>query len=156
MLIVLCYYVILGVVVLSVFTNALFNVNMSQLIDYFTCEARGIPSHNTECENKLKIIQATDKPILISLAIVVLGLLPLVNLVYVLKFSELRRKIKTYSQTRYVRCIQNEANKSAAADYIPYNEYKDTTLHCDMITPQDNTHNTDPLLTSQINNDLRT
>ena len=150
-LIVLCYYIILGAAVLSIFTVALVNVNISKLSEYFSCEARGLPPPNTNisgCQEKLKAIKSTDNPILISLAIVILGFLPVVNLVYVIKFSELKRKIKTYSQTRYVHYVQKEANKSAASRYIPYNEHRDSvTLH-------DTTLHTEPLLTSQMNNDL--
>lgn len=157
-LIVLCYYIILGAAVLSIFTVALVNVNISKLIEYFSCEARGLPPPNTNisgCQEELKAIQSTDNPIPISLAIVILGFLPVVNLVYVVKLSELKRKIKTYSQTRYVRYIQKEANKSAASRYIPYNEHRGTTLKCDSVTLHDNTLHTEPLLTSQMNNDLR-
>ena len=154
----LCYYIILGAAVLSIFTNALVKINVKQLIDYFSCEARGLPLSNTNisgCQAQLKDIQSTDSPIPISLAIVILGFLPVVNLVYIIKFSELRSKLKTYSQTRYVHYVQKEANKSAASRYIPYKEHMDTTLQCDSATLPDNTLHTEPLLTSQLNNDLR-
>jgi hypothetical protein len=156
-LIVLCYYIILGAAVLSIFSFALFNINTKQLIAYFTCEARGKPAPNTnvsECEKLLKAIQSTDNPIPISLAIVVLGFLPVVNLVYIVKFSDLKRKLKTYSQTRYVHYVEKETNKSAASRYIPY-KHRDSTLQCDSVTLRDNTLHTEPLLTSQMNNDLR-
>ena len=157
-LVVLCYYIVLGTAVLTIFTFALFNINTKQLIDYFTCEARGRLAPNTnvsECEKQLKIIQSTDNPIPISLAIVILGFLPVVNLVYIVKFSHLKRKLKTYSQTRYVHYIKKEANRSSASRYIPYNEHRDTTLQCGSVTIYDNTLHTEPLLTSQMNNDLR-
>ena len=155
-LIVLCYYIILGAVVLSIFTFALFNINTKKLFDYFTCEANGISTSNTTCDEQLKAIRSTDNPIGISIAIVILGFLPVVNLVYVVKFSDLKRKVKTYTQTRYVHYVQKEANKSTASRYIPYNKHRDTTLQCDSVTQCDNTLHTEPLLTSQKNNDLRT
>ncbi len=157
-LIVLCYYVILGAAVLSIFTFALFNINIKQLVAYFTCEARGKSASNTnfsECEKQLKAIQSTDNPIPISLAIVVLGFLPVVNLVYIVKCSDLKRKLKTYSQTRYIHYIEKEANESTASRYIPYNKHRDSTLQYDSVTLHDNTLHTEPLLTSQMNNDLR-
>lgn len=153
----LCYYIVLGAAVLSIFTIALFNIDVSKLIDYFSCEARGLPPNTnvSECEKQLKTIQSTNNPIPISLAIVILGFLPVVNLVYIVKFRELKRKIKTYSQVRYVHHIQEEASKSAASRYIPYNEHKETTLQCHSVTLHDNTLHSEPLLTSQMNNDFR-
>lgn len=158
-IIVLCYYIVLGAAVLSIFTYALVKINVKKLIDYFSCEARGqlpLPITNTsECQHLLNTIQSTDNPISISLAIVILGFLPVVNLVYVIKFSELKNKIKTYSETRYVHYVQKEANKSAASHYIPYKEHRDTNLQCESVTIPDNNLHTEPLLTSQMNNDLR-
>ena len=157
-LIVLCYYILLGAVVLSIFTTALLRININELKSYFSCEAKGLPPPNANssgCEKQLKSISSSDNPILISLAIVILGFLPVVNLVYVIKFSELKSKIKTYSQTRYVHYVQKEAEKSAASRYVPYNQHRDTTLQCDSMTLHDNTFHTEPLLTSQMNNDLR-
>ena len=157
MLIVLCYYIILGAAVLSIFTIALMNINIQALLAYFACEARGLPppsSNNSGCEKELVAIQSTDNPIGISVAIVFLGFLPVVNLVYVIRCSELKSKIRIYSQTRYVHYVQKEADKAAASCYVPYNEHRDTALQCDSMTVRDTFH-TEPLLTSQMNNDLR-
>ena len=157
MLIVLCYYVIIGAAVLSIFTNALVKIDLKALREYFSCEAKGLPppsSNISNCETEKSTILETVNPIPNAVAILILGFLPVVNLVYVVKFSELKSKIKTYSQTRYVQYVQKAAERSTTTRYVPY-RHRNTTLQCGSMTIRDNTLNTEPLITSQMNKDLR-
>ena len=150
-LVVLCYYVILGVAVLTIFTRGLFDINEEVIKNYFICESKGLLP-NLSCQRS-KLEAALD-PTPTSIAIVIIGFLPAVNLVYVVKFSELKRKLKTYSQTGQVQHIQKEAN--GAPHYIPYvaNYERKSTLHHSPRTVHTNTVNTEPLITSQMNSDL--
>ena len=157
-LIVLSYYIILGAAVLTVFTIALVNLNIKIFLEYFACESKGLPppdSNVTRCEKEMVAIRKTLDPIAISVAIIILGVLPVVNLIYVVKLSELKSKIKTYTQTRYVQYIQKEPDRSSSTRYVPYNEHRNTILHCESMTIHDTTVNTEPLVTSQMNKDLR-
>ena len=158
MLIVLCYYIILGAAVLSIFTNALIKINAKALMDYFSCERNGLPppnSNTSSCEKEKHTIQEAIDPIPSTVAIVILGFLPVVNLVYVVKLSELRSKIKTYYQTRYVQYVQTKEEKPTTTRYVPYNEHRNMTVQCDSMTIHANTLSTEPLITSHINKDLR-
>lgn len=157
-LIVLCYYIILGAAVLSIFTNVLIKVNINAFIDYFSCERNGLPPPNSKisnCEKEKNTIQESVDPIPSAVAIVILGFLPVVNLVYVVNLSELRSKIKTCSQTRYVQYVQKKEERSTTTHYVPYNKHRNTTLQCDSMTIHANTISTEPLITSHINKDLR-
>ena len=155
--IILCYYIILGAAVLTIFTIALINLNEKALLDYFTCEGKGVSPYNSNtsssCTHQKNSIQATVNPIPSSVAIVILGFLPAVNLVYVVKFSDLKWKLKTYSQNRQVQYVQKEVN--SATRYVTYNKHKNTTLQHGTLTVHTKTVNTEPLITSQMNNDLR-
>ena len=159
MLIVLCYYIILGAAVLSIFTNALIKINIKALTEYFFCEKNGLPPPNSNissCEKEKNSIQESVDPIPSTVGIVILGFLPVVNLVYVVKISELRSKIKTYSQTRHVQYVEKKAERSTTSRYVPYNEHKNMTLQCSSMAIHANILSTEPLIASHINKDLRT
>ena len=132
-LLVLCYYVILGTAVLTIFTIDLTDIytHKSVLLQYFACEGKGLlPSSNvSRCAMLEKSIHTSFNPIPTSVAIVILGFLPAVNLVYVVKLSDLKTKLKTYSQIRQIQYVQKEA--SGASRYVPYNvnnEHMSTAL----------------------------
>lgn len=156
-IIVLCYYVILGTAVLTIFTVALVNLNPRVFLDYFACERQGLPPLNsniTTCEEPLLAIKKVIDPISSTAAIVILGFLPVVNLVYVVKLRDLKNKIKTYSQTRFVHHVQKEPQRSAI-HYVPYNEHRNTILSCNSMTVRNNNITTKTMVTSHMNKDLR-
>ena len=130
-LLVLFYYVIMGVAVLTVFTHDLIMLDRDALENYFSCESAGhlTVSNTTMCLKEKQKINHTIGPVLTAISMASFGFLPAVNLVYVLKFRHLKRKIKTYSHTRYLQYIRRGAGR--VGRYIPYliNEHKSASLH---------------------------
>jgi hypothetical protein len=98
-LIILCYYLVLGAAVLTIFTHDLSNLNKkSMILQYFKCESMGmLHTNDSICFHSTQSIQKLLNPIPTTIATIILGFLPVVNLVYVIKF---KNKIKTYSQIR--------------------------------------------------------
>ena len=158
-LIVLCYYVILGTAVLIIFTIALldFRSFFENLKDLIACEIVGLPPNSTTsaCTRELENVRRLVEPYPTTIAIVILGFLPAVNLVYVVKVKELKNKL-TCSQTRQVQYVPKES--SGSSRYIPYKVHQEpisTTLRHGSLLVRTNTVNTEPLGSSQMNNDLR-
>ena len=87
-LVILCYYVILGAVALTTFTITIGSVERltNELEQYFLCEAVGPedPCDRSEFEK-------LTHPELIGLSYVLLGLLPAVNLFFVINVNELKQ-----------------------------------------------------------------
>lgn len=143
-LLVLCYYVIIGAAVVTVFTYDFFDVNdPDTFAKYFCCEFWGLMpnSNKSRCADWEKSFRDKQNPFSSACAIAFLGFLPVVNLVYVVKFSDLKSKMKKYSQTRYIQYIQKGANR--AGHYL-FNDRKRSTLSR---TPHTNNVNTEPLIT---------
>ncbi len=99
-LIILCYYILLGVFALATFTHAVRRLDnrANNYGKYFLCESTGIDPDNPEgCE--------LGTPVTISILLicsnVLLGLLPAVNLTYAVNGRKLKQffdqKIKTYA-----------------------------------------------------------
>ena len=159
-LIVLGYYVILGTAVLTIFTKALINLEdfLEKLLTLIDCESKGTPLGSAEsvCAQQRIDLQKFDDPYPTTIAIVILGLLPAVNLIYIVKLKELKNKL-TCSQTRQVQYIQKESSRSIR--YVPYKVHQEpisTTLRHGSLLVHTRTANTEPLVTSsQANNDLR-
>ena len=159
-LIVLCYYVLLGTAVLTIFTKALIDLQnfLEKFFVLIDCESQGTPLDSAEslCTQQRTDLQRFDNPYPTTIAIVILGLLPAVNLVYIVKFNELKNKL-TCSQTRQVQYIQKESSRSTR--YIPYKVHQEpisTTLRHGSLIVNTRTANTEPLASSsQANNDLR-
>ena len=130
-LLVLFYYVIMGAAVLTIFTHDLIVLDRDALERYFSCESAGhlAVSNTTMCSKEKQNIEHTTGPVLTAISTAFFGLLPAVNLVYVLKFRHLKRKIKTYSHTRYLQYIRRGAGR--VGRYIPYlnNEHKTASLN---------------------------
>ena len=143
-LLVLCYYVIIGAAVVTVFTYDLFIVNDPEtFMKYFCCEFGGlVPNSNkSRCTDLEKSLHHSMNPFSTACAVVFLGFLPVVNLVYVVKLSDLKSKMKTYSQTRYIRYIQKGASR--AGRHL-FSDHKKTTLSH---APLTNNINSEPLIT---------
>ena len=156
-LLVLFYYGIIGAVVLTIFTHNLFVVSTSRdvFLKYFSCEEDGLLPHSNKsrCSHLESRIQGIMNPVPTTVVVVILALLPAVNMVYVVSFADLKQKMKTYSQTRYVQYLQRGANR--AGRYIPYliNEWKSTTFRRGSHKTHTNSFTTEPLITPQVNPD---
>ena len=156
MLIVLGYYVLIGTAVLTIFTLAL--ATLEDLIDRLAalieCEYNGIPFNTSDpyCTDEMEELMQFDDPYPSIIAIVFLGLLPAVNLVYVIKVKEIVKKFKC-CQTRQVQYVPKESSRSSR--YVPYKEPISTTLRHGSLIIHKKTAHTEPLISSQSNNDLR-
>lgn len=154
-LLVLFYYGIIGAVVLTIFTHNLIVIRSNVLLKYFSCEEDGLLPHSNKsrCSHLESHIQRTMNPVSNAVVVVILALLPAVNMVYVVSFADLKQKMKTYSQTRYVQYLQRGANR--AGRYIPYliNEWKSTTFRRGSHKTHTNSFTTEPLITPQVNPD---
>ena len=147
MLIVLCYYVLLGAAVLTIFTMALteFQDLVDRVLSLIACPTAGTLA--STCNN-IKL----SNPYPSTVAIVILGFLPTINFIYVVKIKELKNKLKC-CQTRRVQYVPKESSRSSR--YIPYvvnREPISTTLRHGSLTVHTKTA---PLISSLSNNDLR-
>ena len=155
MLLVLCYYVLLGTAVITVFTYAL--IGLQNYSDEFRslleCERVGLPLNTSvsTCTKETEKIRNSVIPYPTTLAIVMLGILPAVNLVYIVKCRELRSKLRCH-RTRQTQYTQHQSNCSR---YVPYAVHKHTISCHDSLRVQTETANTNTQFTSQMNNDLR-
>ncbi len=159
-LIILCYYVLLGAAVLTIFTKALIDLQnfLERFFTLIDCESKGTPLGSAEslCAQQRIDLQKIDNPYPTTVAIVFLGLLPAVNLIYIVKLKELKNKLTCF-QTRQVQYIQKESSRSTR--YVPYkvqHEPISTTLRHGSLTVHTRNANTEPLASSsRANNDLR-
>ena len=118
------------------------------ILKYFNCESMGmLHSNDSICLHTEQSIQKLFSPIPTTIATVILGFLPVVNLVYVTKFSVCKSKIKTYSQIRYMQYIskgrKSGGHKSHYTLNVNYDHKTSTLLH------DSQTSNTEILITPQ-------
>lgn len=158
-LIVILYYVFLGGAVLTVFTIALIDnqESFSKFIALVQCESEGLPFNSSKsilCTSELQDLQRVAKPYPTAIALTVLGFLPVVNLVYIVKIKEILNKLKC-CQTRQVQYVQRESSRSDR--YVPYQDHHEpkSTLNHGSLMVHTRTVNTEPLISSLISNDLR-
>ena len=157
MLLVLCYYVLLGTAVIIVFTHAL--ISLQEYSDEFRslleCERVGLPLNTSvsTCTKETEKIRSSVIPYPTTLAIVMLGILPAVNLVYIVKCRELRSKLRCH-RTRQTQYTYTQ-NQSKCSRYVPYAVHKHTISCHDSLRVQTETANKNTPFTSQMNNDLR-
>ena len=149
-LIVILYYVFLGSAVLTVFTIALTDNQQffNKFFTLLTCERDGLPFNSSKpikCTFELQDLQRVVKPYPTSIALSVLGFLPLVNLVYIVKIKEILNKFKC-CQTRQVQYIQRESSRSGR--YVPYQVHHEpkSTFHHGSLMAHTRTVNTEPLI----------
>lgn len=160
MLLVLVYYVVLGAAVLTIFTMALISLHdfVEKFFSYIACESRGIQPGSAEssCTEELQDLRRSDNPYPTMIAIMALGFLPAVNLLYIVEVKELVNKLKCCRTTRKVQYVDRESSRSSR--YIPYQVQREpisTTLRHGSLTVQTRTVNTEPLISSESNNNLR-
>ncbi len=105
MLSILMYYILLGAVVLTILTNSLLDLEefKKAVTAYFTCEATGIQisdiddnmmhmENNSQCEEEREEFKGLLNPIPTTIAFTILGLYPLMNLLYTVNVKELKKK----------------------------------------------------------------
>ncbi len=109
-LLILGYYLILGAVVLTILTNSLNSVTefRRELEKYFKCES--FPKGNNTCDSHN--IESLVNPIPTTIAFVVLGFYPVINLVFTINIKEIREKV--CGEKRKVEVV------SPANHYVPY------------------------------------
>ena len=89
-LIIFCYYIVLGTFALITFTLATKNGDRfsSEVVGYFTCELRGIDS-DKPCDRSR--FEALSHPVLNCISFILLGIFPGINLIFVVNVEELKR-----------------------------------------------------------------
>lgn len=92
-LVIITYHLILGVAVLTIFTNSILEVAgyTTSAFEYFRCENNGVSSNGTSmCTRERSDVEGQVNPIPTTIAFVLLGLYPMINLVYTINVKELR------------------------------------------------------------------
>ena len=89
-LIIFCYYVILGVIALTALTLASKNGDRfsEEVTGYFKCELRGVVPEDP-CDRSR--YQALLYPVLNCLSFILLGIFPAINLVFAVNIEELKQ-----------------------------------------------------------------
>jgi len=96
-LIIFCYYVLLGVIALTSFTvftrnGALFG---DAVADYWQCEITGVDPENS-CDRLKDSFEALTYPGLTSVSYILLGIFPAVNLIFAVNIKEIKQKFNTW------------------------------------------------------------
>ena len=101
-LIIICYYVLLGVVALTAFTqNLRTNTEFAdELRKYFVCESKGIDPNSPEACDRSGF-ERHQMPALTALAFILLALFPAVNLIFAVNSRELKQFCSHFSRTRF-------------------------------------------------------
>lgn len=107
LLIVFCYYVLLAAIALTTFTLSIKDTSeiTEHLINYFSCERDG---HNSSNPCSRSELEALNNPTLTTLSYVLLGLFPVVNLVYAVNIDELKV---------YLQCLRKKSKFSNSNDF---------------------------------------
>ena len=95
-LIILCYYILLGVVALSGFTVTTRNGTLfaNAIAAYWRCESAGLNSENS-CDGLRDSLRQLANPGLTSASYILLGIFPAVNLIFAVNVKEIKQKFKT-------------------------------------------------------------
>ena len=96
-LIIFCYYVLLGVIALTTFTvttrnGALFG---DAVTDYWQCEITGLDPENS-CDRLRDSFEALTYPGLTSVSYILLGIFPAVNLIFAVNVKEIKQKFNAW------------------------------------------------------------
>ena len=96
-LIIFCYYVLLATIALTTFTVTTRNVGQfaAAVADNWQCELTGVDPENP-CNELRASLEDITYPELTSCSYILLGLFPVVNLVFAVNISELKQKLKTW------------------------------------------------------------
>ena len=107
-LIIFIYFIIFGVVGLTSFTLAIQNIPdfISELTTYFVCESQGVQPGKT-CERRF-VHDRLGVDISLMFVYMLIGFYPVVNLVYIINFQELKEKFKFKLPSRSSRCHNPE------------------------------------------------
>ena len=99
MLIICCYYVILGLGASLAFaiSSAYLTGLQNELQDYFECEECGIIDSGQTCDRDR--YERFINPALITIGYSLFALYPVVTLIYIVRFSKIRAFIKINSQS---------------------------------------------------------
>lgn len=102
-LIISCYYVLLGVVALTAFTQTLKdNEALTREYEkYFLCESKGIDPDDTEACDRSDFEQY-QTPGLTASAYFLLGFFPVANLIYAVNVKELKQFFSQFSRDNYL------------------------------------------------------
>lgn len=119
LLIVFCYYVLLAVIALTAFTLSTKNLSQSVkfILKHFDCERDG---HNTSNPCSRSEFEELNNAALTTFSYILLGLFPIVNLVYAVNIQELKvycqcfRKKATskFSNSNDVSTLNSAVNSS--------------------------------------------
>ena len=96
-LIIFCYYVLLGVIALTSFTVATRNGTLfaNAVADYWRCEIAGVDPENS-CDRLRDSFEELTYPGLTSISYILLGIFPAVNLIFAVNIKELKQKFNTW------------------------------------------------------------
>ena len=96
-LIILCYYILLGVVAFSAFTVTTRNGTLfaTAIAAYWRCESAGLNSENS-CDGLRDSLRQLTNPGLASASYILLGIFPAVNLIFAVNVKEIKQKFKTW------------------------------------------------------------
>ena len=114
LLIVFCYYVLLAVISLSAFTLATKNLpkTVRLFAEYFNCERNG---HNTSDPCSRLEFERLNNATLASFAYILLGLFPIVNLIYAVNIQELKVYCRCFKKKTASRISNNELSTVSSA-----------------------------------------
>lgn len=101
-----CYYVVLAAVSLTAFTLSIRELStlFHHIVQYYICEQGG---HDPDAPCSRAAFEALQKPGITTLSYILLGLFPVVNLVYALNVQELREMC---------RCVSRKKDKFSISD----------------------------------------
>jgi len=96
-LIILCYYILLGVVAFSAFTVSTRSSTLfaNTIAEYWRCESAGLNSENS-CDGLRDLLRQLGNPGLTSASYILLGIFPAVNLIFAVNVKEIKQKFRTW------------------------------------------------------------
>lgn len=97
--IVLVYYILLAAISLVAFSLSIKSTDhfIDEVLNYFKCEGHGVHPDN-HCDKHIDSYLKHRQVALISMSHILLGLYPVVNLIYVVNIQELKKLIKKWLQ----------------------------------------------------------
>lgn len=114
-LIIIFYYILLGVSTLTNFSVHSRNLQhfMRELVSYFLCESTGT-SGGKVCDRT--VFQQFSNPIPAAISFILLGLYPVINLIYVVNTQEIKQKGKRliHNFSKHTSQITSHHRKSTA------------------------------------------
>ena len=113
-LIVFIYFFIFGVVSMIAFTIATQTVTdfISELTVYFVCESQGVQPGRT-CERGF-VKEQTQSEVALAFVYILMGFYPVVNLVYVVNFQEVKERFKSKWLDKRSSCNKNPGTALAS------------------------------------------